>query len=340
MDLGFALTQHCNLRCAHCIRDDVTTVQSLSYELISSILEQSRALFGPRQVSLTGGEPLLHPDFGRIVDLFAAEGHPYRFVSNGWHLTRVIRHLDRYAPTAVRLSLSGATVDVHDAERGRGSFHRLLLGAGLLTSRGIPTHMSLVIDTRTRTQLRSAAELAESIGAHELHFIMPQPVAASVMRDSDLALDEWDSVQREIEALAREGYAHVRVVRDYGFPSDGPEAPCSTKARTRMFVDAWGRLTTCCQLSDYGFNDAEVVADLKVTPLAEAVGHFHGHVDELIRATAPRSDALAERFPCLRCARANGKLEWLRDHQRSPWAPMAALHDEAQRRESAVAIGS
>ena len=335
MDLGFALTQHCNLRCPHCIRDDVTTVQSLSYELIASVLEQSRALFGPRQVSFTGGEPLLHPDFGRIVDLLGAHGHPYRFVSNGWHLTRVIRHLDRYAPTAVRLSLSGATVEVHDAERGRGSFHRVLLGAGLLTSRGIPTHMSLVIDTRTRHQLRQAAELAESVGVHELHYILPQPVAASVMRDSDLPLDAWAGIQREIEAIAREGHAHVRVVRDYGFPSDGVEAPCSTKARTRMFVDAWARLTTCCQLSDYGFNDAEVVADLTTMPLADALGRFDTHVDALIEASAPKSDALGEQFPCLRCARANGKLEWLRDHERSPWAPMARLYEPLAARSTA-----
>jgi MoaA/NifB/PqqE/SkfB family radical SAM enzyme len=329
MDLGFALTQHCNLRCPHCIRDDVTTVQSLSYELLSSILEQSRALFGPGLVSFTGGEPLLHADFGRIVDMLGAEGHPYRFVSNGWHLARVIRHLERYAPSAVRLSLSGATAETHDAERGRGSFHRVLLGAGLLTSRGIPTHMSLVIDTRTRGQLRAAADLAESIGAHELHYILPQPVAASVMRGSDLALAEWDGVRDEIDALTLEGRTHVRLLRDHGFPSAGPEVQCSTMTRKRLFVDAWGRLVSCCQLSDYGFNDAEVVADLTVTPLADAVDRFHVHLDRLVEATAPRSDALAERFPCMRCARANGKLDWLRDNARSPWAPVAAPVESA-----------
>src|SRR5690348_17485366 len=32
------------------------------------------------------------------------------------------------------LSLSGATESVHDAERGRGSFRRVLLGVALLTS--------------------------------------------------------------------------------------------------------------------------------------------------------------------------------------------------------------
>lgn len=327
MEIGFALTQHCNLRCAHCIRDDVTTVQSLSYDLVSSVLSQARALFGPRPVSFTGGEPLLHPEFGRIVDLLAAEGHPYRFVSNGWHLTRALPHLERYAPASVRLSLSGATADVHDAERGRGSFHRVLLGAGVLTSRGIPPHMSFVIDARTRGQLRAAADLAESVGAHELHYILPQPVAASVMRGSDLPLEEWATVREEIDVLAREGRAHVRVVRDHGFPSDGPETPCRTMARTRLFVDAWGRLVSCCQLSDYGFNDAEVVADLTVTPLGDALERFHEHLDRLTEASAPRSDALAERFPCMRCARANGKLAWLRDHARSPWTPVASYAD-------------
>jgi MoaA/NifB/PqqE/SkfB family radical SAM enzyme len=330
LDLGFALTQHCNLRCPHCIRDDVTTVRSLPFEFLSSVLAQARALFGPRSVSFTGGEPLLHPEFGRIVDLLAAEGHPYRFVSNGWHLTRVLPHLERHAPTAVRLSLSGATAAVHDAERGRGSFHRVLLGIGILASRGIPTHMSFVIDTRTRGQIRRAAELAESLGAHELHYILPQPVAASVMRGSDLPLEDWDAIRDEIDGLAGEARAHVRIVRDHGFPSDGPERQCSTMSRSRLFVDAWGRLVSCCQLNDYGFNDAEVVADLTVTPLADALGNFHAHIDRLIESSAPRSDALAERFPCMRCARANGKLSWLRDHTRSPWAPVAARVDQPE----------
>jgi MoaA/NifB/PqqE/SkfB family radical SAM enzyme len=303
MELGFALTQHCNLRCAHCIRDVVTTVQSLSYDLVASVLVQSRERFGAHSVSFTGGEPLLHPDFGRIVDLLAANGHPYRFVSNGWHLTRALPHLERHPPSAVRLSLSGATAEVHDAERGRGSFHRVLLGAGILTSRAIPTHLSLVIDRRTRSRLRAAAELADAIGAHELHYILPQPVAASVMRDSDLPLEAWADVRQELEQLRREPRAHVRLVLDYGFPFDGEETPCSTKTRTRFFVDAWGRLVTCCQLSDSGFNDAETVADLAVTPLNDALDRFASRVDALIAATAPRSDTLTERFPCMRCAR-------------------------------------
>jgi MoaA/NifB/PqqE/SkfB family radical SAM enzyme len=325
IQVGFALTQHCNLRCAHCIRDDVTTVQSLSYDLISSILEQASLLYDSVGVSLTGGEPLLHPDFGRLVDRFAAGNHPYRFVSNGWHLARALPHIERNAPTAVRLSLSGATREVHDAERGRGSFHRVLMGVGLLTSRGIPTHLSIVVDRRTRAQLREAADLSEAVGAHELHYILPQPVTESAARDTDLALDEWDAVATELDALARECRDHVRIMRDYGFPDDDLAGACGTMQRNRLYVDAWGRLATCCQLSDYGFNTTEVVADLHTIPLADAVGRFDTAVTQLTRASTRYSNTASERFPCLRCARATGKLEWgklewLAEHPRHPWS--------------------
>src|SRR5438270_6936998 len=72
MLLGFALTEHCNLRCPHCIRDDVTTVRSLDAALIESIVDQAVELYGSVTASFTGGEPLLHPEFHRIVAACAA----------------------------------------------------------------------------------------------------------------------------------------------------------------------------------------------------------------------------------------------------------------------------
>ena len=146
MLIGFAITQHCNLRCPHCIRDDVTTVQSLPLSLIAGVIDQALPIFGTVGVSLTGGEPLLHPEFGGMVDLFARRGVTWRFVSNGWHMRRAMPILDRYPPQHVRISLSGATVASHDAVRGRGSFERVLQAVAVLTSRRIHTSFSLVID--------------------------------------------------------------------------------------------------------------------------------------------------------------------------------------------------
>src|SRR5207237_4417491 len=128
----------------------------------------------------------------------------YRFVSNGWHVKRLMPLFDRYPPEAVRLSLSGATQDVHDAERGRGSFRRVLLAVALFTSRRIAASLSIVIDRRDRHQLRAAADLAEGLGCVRLHVILPQPVPGSVARGRDLPPEEWMAVRDETVDIARE----------------------------------------------------------------------------------------------------------------------------------------
>jgi MoaA/NifB/PqqE/SkfB family radical SAM enzyme len=323
MLLGLAITQHCNLRCPHCIRDDVTTVQSLSLELVRSIVTQAEALFERVDVSLTGGEPLLHPHFAEMVAFFAERGLSYRFVSNGWHMKRVMPVLDRYPPHHVRLSLSGVSEAAHDAVRGRGSFRRVLLAAALLTSRRIPASLSLVVDRACRARLREAADLAEALGVLGIGFILPQPSAGSLELDTEVDPREWAAIREEVEAIAAEPGRRTAVGLDYGAPFAGPEHPCDTFVLRRIYVDAWGRLSTCCQLSDYGYNRADVVADLAVTPFAEAFRSYLRRIDELARGARPGGPGPLDSFPCMRCVRASGKLAWLERYPDSAWARLA-----------------
>ena len=321
MLLGFAITEHCNLRCTHCIRDDVTTVRNLEPELIASVVGQARDLFGSVLVSLTGGEPLLHAEFPRIIDILAVRRVPYRIVSNGWHLQRELPILRRYPPQAVRLSLSGGTSDTHDAERGRGSFRRLLTAVALLTNERIPCYLSLVVDRRSRHELRVAADLAESLGCPGISFILPQPTPGSAARNSDLPPQEWFDAKHAVETLAREPGRRSQVTLDYGHPFEHDEELCDTFSLRRIYVDARGRLCMCCQLSDYGFNEAEVVADLHVVGLAEAHGRYVAGLTELHRAQQPdpANPHMTDPFPCLRCVRASQKLQWLQGFPQSSW---------------------
>jgi MoaA/NifB/PqqE/SkfB family radical SAM enzyme len=325
--LGFALTQHCNLRCPHCIRDDVLTVQSLEPELIIRTYDDALELFGSVTVSFTGGEPTLHPRWDDIVSAAAERGIPYRLVTNGWHMRRMMPSFDRWPPSYVRVSLSGASQDVHDSDRGRDSFRRVLLSMALLTSRQIPAALSIVIDRRDRHEVRAVADLAESLGALRLHYILPQPVPGSVSRDSDLAPHEWHAVKNEIASIAAEQHRRTAIQLDYGAPADEgePEIVCDTMALRRLYVDAAGRVSLCCQLSEYGFTGSDIVADLHDVSLREA---YHTYLDAMaeLRAKAAPSNFSGElaAFPCLRCAHALGKLQWLADGPPSPWQALAA----------------
>lgn len=322
MLLGCAITEHCNLRCPHCIRDDVASVRSLDPELIFSTAEQVRSLFGTVTVSMTGGEPTIHPEWERIIAGLHERQIPYRFVTNGWHMRRLMPAMDRHPPEAVRISLSGANEEVHDAERGRSSFRRVLMAVALLTSREIPASLSLVVDRRDRHQIREVADLAEDLGCIRIHFILPQPVPGSAARDSDLPLEEWLPVRREVEALAREPHRRTWIQLDYGAPFEGPESLCGTLALERIYVNARGELSTCCQLSEYGFNDRDVVADLHDMSFADAWPRYVERIEDLKRSSAPAPTPRDEfdRFPCMRCARSCGKTDWLARYPGTPWA--------------------
>jgi MoaA/NifB/PqqE/SkfB family radical SAM enzyme len=318
--LGFAITEHCNLRCPHCIRDDVTTVRNLDPAVIFASVDGAATLFDEVGVSMTGGEPTLHPEWERIVAGLHERGISYRFVSNGWHMRRLMPLIDRYPPAYVRLSLSGADEAVHDEERGRGSFRRVLMAVALLTSRGIPAQLGLVVDRRDRHQLREAADLAESLGCVAIHFTLAQPVGGSAARDTDLSPPEWYGARDEILALSREPGRRTQIWLDYGAPAVGEEAPCDTFEGRRVYVDARGRLSLCCQLSEYGFNEADVVADLNHEPFEQVYGRYLAALDaQRVRSQPQGSDDPIGAFPCIRCARALGKMEWIRSYPSSPW---------------------
>ncbi|HYJ79440.1 MAG TPA: radical SAM protein [Longimicrobiaceae bacterium] len=319
MLVGFAVTEHCNLRCPHCIRDDVTTVRNLDPALIAATVDQAKVLFGEVTVTMTGGEPTIHPEWERIIALLHEREVSYRFVTNGWHMRRLMPGLTRHPPAYVRLSLSGGDEAVHDGERGRGSFRRVLLAAALLTSRGIPSTLGFVIDRRDRHQLRLAADLAESLGCLSIHFCLAQPVPGSAARDSDLAPHEWRAARDEVLALSREG-RRTAVFLDYGAPSDGPEPGCDTFGLQRIYVDARGQLSLCCQLSEYGDNAADVVADLNRVPLLQAWPRYLERLEAQRLASAPLPEGgELEAYPCIRCARVLGKMEWVRQYPDSPW---------------------
>lgn len=323
MLLGFALTRHCNLRCPHCIRDDVTEVRAIPLSLMTRIVDEARELFGDVVCSFTGGEPTIHPEWDALIGMLAERQIPWKLVTNGWHMRRVMPSIDRHPPAAVRVSLSGATEAVHDDERGRGSFRRVQMAVALLTSRQIPTGLSIVIDKRDRHQVRMAADLAEDLGCNWISYILPQPVPQSADRDSDLPPGEWIRVRDEVNALALEPGRKTAISIDYGVPFTGQEQLCDTMKLKRIYVDPDARVSLCCQLSDYGFNARDIVGDLNTTPLRDVYADYLKAMDDLRASSAPGActdPTVIDAFPCLRCARALGKLDWLTQFPRSAWS--------------------
>ena len=328
LDIGFELTNLCNLHCTHCIRgSQQEKIEHLDLDVIRRVLDQASALFAPLAVVFTGGEPLASSLFPSAVAELAQRGIPYRFVTNGWLLPRHLPTLLRHPPQFVRVSLSGATAGTHDAQRGAGSFRRALLGVAVLLTRGIPAELSMLVTRESRGEINDALELASTLGVPSLHFILPQPTPETALADSDLAPAEWDAVADEVRALA--ATSAIPVVLDYGTAELQPRAACRTMLGRQLYVDARGQVPFCCQLSRYGTGVEPIIGDAAREPLdviyARAIAEYAAFDADTTRLhQIGRTDAL-DAYPCLSCARRHGRTGFLADFPEHPWTALAAL---------------
>ncbi|MEO8436058.1 MAG: radical SAM protein, partial [Pyrinomonadaceae bacterium] len=157
--LTVELTNICNLHCSYCLRDEDALYHSpadfLPVELFARIARDARDSMGIEQVMFTGGEPTLHPDFGKLLAAVAGLDLKCSFVTNGWHFERVwpllIEH--REAVTHVSFSLDGATREAHDRWRGEGSFARVVRAFSRCWAGHLPFNAKVGIRRDTVPQL-------------------------------------------------------------------------------------------------------------------------------------------------------------------------------------------
>ncbi len=328
LTIGFELSNLCNLHCTHCIRGShQSTIEQLDLGLFRRILDEAAAMYDSLAVVFTGGEPLATELFPQAVAELATRGIPYRFVTNGWLVPRHLPLLRRHPPTFVRISLSGASERTHDRQRGRGSYRRALLAAAVLASRGLRAEMSMVVTRDSRAELIDAVKLANDLGLAELHFILPQPTPESAIDQSDLSPREWDEVSAEVRTLAATSVVPIGL--DYGTALAQPRAACSTMAMRQIYVDAQGRVPFCCQLSRYGTGPEPIIGDLTTESLAAVLARAETQYTEFgaesLRLYQIGQRDEADDYPCLSCARRNGRTGFLADFPEHPWAMLATV---------------
>src|SRR6201999_2288751 len=147
--LTWELTYACNLACVHCLsssgkRDprELTTQQCKD---IIDELERMQVFY----VNIGGGEPTVRPDFWELVDYATAHHVGVKFSTNGVRITpEVAARLAASDYVDVQISLDGATAEVNDAVRGRGSYETALRAMQNLHDAGFRGFKISVVMTR------------------------------------------------------------------------------------------------------------------------------------------------------------------------------------------------
>jgi len=171
------ITERCNLRCRMCgdqwRADQQVARQTMSLTEIEPIVRAAGRL-RTMIISLTGGEPLLHPDIYAILDLIRDEGIAAHMCSNGTLLDeeRVAR-LARTSLKSISVSIDSSIPAVHDQLRGReGAFQATVAGIALLR-KAMPELRININCTLSRVNFKNIVDMArlvKDLGCDKISF--------------------------------------------------------------------------------------------------------------------------------------------------------------------------
>jgi radical SAM protein with 4Fe4S-binding SPASM domain len=169
-NLTLMITDACNLRCPHCLLDcKGPGGVKVPSDIITSIIDEFSGL-GGETLHITGGEPLLHPDWYEILS--HASKSPglseVVFQTNGAMITSQDIKKFKLLPdkTVIQISLDGSTPGTNDLIRGKGNFEAAIRAIKLLKDEdvGQRVHIAFTEMRHNYDDIPEMLKLADSFG--------------------------------------------------------------------------------------------------------------------------------------------------------------------------------
>lgn len=160
--LIWSLTNRCNLDCSYCglprLKD--SHLDLIGDELLDYL--QKTIDEGLKIVSVTGGEPMLHPTFEKFVDHCHKNNVLVSLNTNGYLVEKNI-HLIKKKIYQVVISLDGIETD-HDLHRGKGSFAKAMQAIEILKKNEVNFHTTCVVTKDNLHKMEKIADFAKTNG--------------------------------------------------------------------------------------------------------------------------------------------------------------------------------
>ena len=247
----FEITERCNLACVHCFINQpaanrAARARELTLAEIRAILDQM-AEAGCLNLLLTGGDPLLRPDFAEIYRHAKQKGMLVTLFTNGTLLTPQIADLlAELPPHFLEISLYGHSPETYErVTQVPGSYARCRRGIELALDRGLRLGLKTIVLTDNCHELPQMRAFAEELGVKFRYdgMLWPrsdggqQPWAHRLSPQELVALDlddpERQGTWQELDVKLSDGLVRSELVFHCG------------AAYHAFHVDAAGRLSAC-----------------------------------------------------------------------------------------------
>jgi radical SAM/SPASM domain protein of ACGX system len=181
------LLDDCDQRCKHCYIYSGSDVQlqRMPYpdmlHVLDNIEDFCDAFGRSPYLYITGGDPILHPDFWELMKELRSRGIPFTIMGNPFHLTdEVCARLHDCGCVRYQLSIDGMR-ETHDWFRRPGSYDETMARIPMLKRNGIRTVVMTTVSDVNADQLPDIIDAVVAAGADVFSFSRYVPTAGGNM---------------------------------------------------------------------------------------------------------------------------------------------------------------
>jgi MoaA/NifB/PqqE/SkfB family radical SAM enzyme len=250
------VTRYCNLECAYCFEYDKVSKPVPTAELLARV--DALARLGTQIVTLTGGEPLSHPDHDAVIRRIRGHGMVATTITNGFLLTAArIAGMNAAGLQELQISIDGVKPDAISKKTLKSLAGKLRLLAKHATFHVNINSVLGISEERTRDALE-VAENAKALGFSH---------TVGVLHDAEGTLAPLSATQRAVYDALRRGRSLAHFVNYLMFQKNliaGKPNDWRCRAGARyLYVCEDGLVHYCSQqrgshgipLADYGQAD-------------------------------------------------------------------------------------
>jgi MoaA/NifB/PqqE/SkfB family radical SAM enzyme len=258
------LSERCNSRCVTC---DYwrTGTKDMTLASVQRLLP-ALARLGTEAALLSGGEPLLNPQWREIAATLRGAGLKLWLLSSGLSLAKHARQVAALIDR-VTVSMDGTDAATYAAIRGLDAFDKVCEGISAVAATGVPVTLRVTLQRANYRQLAGFVGLARALGAEGVSFLAvdvanPHAFGRADAFGSDLALRaqdlgvfgaQLDALERDFATEFANGFIvesprRMRHIHRYfsavSGQGDYPQVRCNAPEFSAV-IDAGGRVSPC-----------------------------------------------------------------------------------------------
>lgn len=237
---------------------------SIELNLFKKIIKQAK-LLGYDTISLTGGEPCIHPNFNDLINAIINEKLDFGIASNGYHYQKYFSLLKKHKKNFryITFSLDSHIEKIHNKLRKRDSFKRVIQAIKLFVNNRIDVKVSICLNKYNHKNIEDYTYFVEKLKVKDIRFLSVIPTDKN--REFVLTDKERDECYKKVNNLTGKVNVKLRIMSSLK-TAEGIDF-CSALDLSGLAVNPSGELIFCCDINEKG----AILGSLKKNKLSDLI---------------------------------------------------------------------